>query len=283
MSSQQSAAATAEIPVRRETVRAADTATVVALNADCVARGRVHVLADELIARLDPDGVHLLWGAFPHDHESIVERVGDDGEPSLPQRIAFRNGSEGWPSRPHLRTVWLLSVVDGDPKEGIIHLDHADVLALPEYTRPPDADYPPATGPVRESLTLQTLRAADTATISALNGSSVDKGHVRVLRGDTLTQLDPDGVHLLWGTFPHDQETTIERIGTAGTPDLPQRIALRNGSPGSPEIPHLRTVWVVSVLDGDPVEGIIHLDHEQVAALPEYVRTGPDAAATPPA
>jgi hypothetical protein len=261
-----------EIPVRRETVRAADTATVRRLNADCVARNRAHVLDQDLVERLAPDGVHLLWGSFPHDQQTPIARVaGDPRLLALPDRIPFRNGSPDWPSRPHLRTTWLLTVVEGDPKEGIIHLDHPDVVALPVYDRPPDAGYPPA--PDAPAGTADaTLRVADTATLLALNGSSVSKDHNKVLPPGMAERLDPDGVHLLWATFPHDQRTTITRRSPSGDDALAEEITLRNGSPGSPEIPHLRCAWLLSVRDGDPVEVSIHLDHAEVASLPEYVQ-----------
>lgn len=126
-----------------ETVRAANTETLVALNRSSVDKGHVHVLDQELIDRLAPEGVHLCWGTFPHEQETTIVRRGGDGDPSLPSEIPFHNGSPGSPGKPHLRTVWLLSVTDGDPAEGIIHLDYAQVVALAEYERPADSGYPP--------------------------------------------------------------------------------------------------------------------------------------------
>jgi hypothetical protein len=261
-----------QIDLRRETVRVADTPTVIALNADCVARDRAHVLSDDLIQRLDPNGYHLLWAAFPHSQEERLVRAPETASGALPDRIAFRNGSPLWPSSPHVRTSWLLSVRDGSPKEGIIHLDHADVIALPVYDRPADSGFPPSEdlGPGRAA---QTLHAADTATLLALNASSVAKDHNQVLPIELIPRIAPDGVHLLWGTFPHNLQITVTAADAVGA--LPREITLRNGSPGSPEVPHLRTMWLVSVVDGDPVEAHLHFDYAEVRSLPEYNRTNP--------
>jgi hypothetical protein len=264
-----------QIALRREAVRVADTATVTALNADCVARNRAHVLSDELVQRLDPDGYHLLWAAFPHSQQEIIRRVPETTGVALPDRIAFRNGSPQWPSSPHVRTCWLLSVRDGSPKEGIIHLDHEAVIALPEYDRPADSGFPPADG-VASSTRPDTLHAADTPTLLELNSSSIAKNHNQVLPADLAGRIDPDGIHLLWGTFPHNLEITVTAAAES-TGQLPRGITLRNGSPGSPEIPHLRTMWLVSVVDGDPVEAHLHFDFAEVRSLPEYERTEPDA------
>lgn len=260
-----------QLDLERETVRVADTETVKALNADCIRRDRWHVLSADLIERLDPNGLHLLWAAFPHSQSEVIVRLADATQSGPAGRIRFRNGSPGWPSRPHVRTAWLLTVQEGDPKEGIIHLDHGDVVALPVYTRPADSHYPPAPeshpGEAR-----QTLRAATTDQLLALNASSVSKNHNKILDQRTLDRLDPAGIHLMWGTFPHDQRTLVTARAEAIL-GLPSEIDLRNGSPGSPDIPHLRTMWLLSVTDGDPVEAHVHLDYSEVAGLPEYQLT----------
>ncbi len=256
------------VDLRRETVRVADTATIVALNADCVARNRAYVLAEDLVERLDPHGIHLLWAAFPHSQQEHLIRAAGTHGVSLEERLTFRNGSRDWPSHPHVRTAWLLSIAGSSPKEGIIHLDHSDIMALPEYGRPADADFPPAPE-IAPGRRQQTLHAADTPTLLALNASSVAKDHNYVLPADLAERVDPDGIHLLWGTFPHSQEITV--TAPAGTQTkLPREITLRNGSPGSPEIDHLRTIWLISVLDGDPVEAHLHFDYAEVRSLPEY-------------
>jgi hypothetical protein len=129
-------------------VRVADTDTLIAINQASVDHGHFFVLSKEVIEQLDPNGLHICWGAFPHEQETPIVRV-KGGETSLPDKISFRNGSPGKPrlDDPHLRSVWLLSVREGDPIEGIIHLTHHRLLAaLPEYSRPPDSNYPPDSG-----------------------------------------------------------------------------------------------------------------------------------------
>jgi hypothetical protein len=258
------------VDLRRETIRVADTATVKALNADCVARDRAHVLSEDLVQRMDPDGYHLLWAAFPHSQEEPLARVAETAGVALPDAIAFRNGSPLWPSNPHVRTCWLLSMREGSPKEGIIHLDHKDVIALPEYHRPADSGFPASEG-TAPGDSLRTLHAADTATLLALDAASVAKNHNQVLPAELTARIDPDGMHLLWGTFPHNLEITVT-AATDPAGALPPAITLRNGSPGSPEVPHLRTMWLVSVTDGDPVEAHLHFDFDEVRSLPEYER-----------
>jgi hypothetical protein len=265
---------TAEEPLdlARETVRVADTATVTALNADCVARDRAHVLPQELVERLDPDGFHLLWAAFPHSQEEQLARASQAEGVPPPERIAFRNGSPNWPSSPHVRTCWLLSIAGSSPEEGIVHLDYPDIVSLPVYERPADAGFPPAPS-VAPGASARTLHAADTPTLLALNASSVAKDHNQVLPAELRERVDPDGIHVLWGTFPHSQQVTV----TAAAPtqsSLPRQITLRNGSPGSPEVDHLRTVWLISVIDGDPVEAHLHFDYAEVRSLPEYEIVG---------
>lgn len=114
------------------------------------------------------------------------------------------------------------------------------------------------------------VRVADTATLTRLNQSSVDRGHLRVLAPDLLSRIRPDALHVMWGTFPHeprtDQQTQLRLVGSAKV-QLAESLLFRNGSPKQP---HLRTIWLVQVRDGSPVEAVLHLDFQQVNQLPAY-------------
>jgi hypothetical protein len=127
------------------------------------------------------------------------------------------------------------------------------------------------------------VRVATTEMMIAINQASIDHGHSVVLAEEVMNQLDPSGLHICWGTFPHEQETPIVRIGGKGTSSLPDEISFRNGSPGNPPVddPHLRSVWLLSRREGDPVEARLHLAHYKlVTALAEYSR--PPNSAYPP-
>jgi hypothetical protein len=128
------------------TVRVADTETLIALNQESVDHGHFWVLSEDIIKRLDPNGLHICWGTYPHEQNTSIVRVGGGGKlASLPEQIELRNGHPGAPAvgDEHLRTIWLLSVVDGDPEEAGFHLTHHRLLSeLPEYSRPPDSEYP---------------------------------------------------------------------------------------------------------------------------------------------
>ena len=88
-----------------------DTLTLAELNQRAVAAGYNRALTDEFIATLDPDGIHLVHWALPHEH------------------------AQGVRVEPHWRLMLFAKTAGQDadhPAEVILDVSDADYRALPE-------------------------------------------------------------------------------------------------------------------------------------------------------